>query len=103
MAEREDQDLPQDLGTLVVPPAGALTGTGDPWEPYRLTGPDGGRVEAVAEFSVGTGGGRAAGDNSAVIRHGAAALVPVPFGGWGPVGSGDQDRGPRLLPVDPAR
>ena len=50
MAEREDQDLPQDLGTLVVPPAGALTGTGDPWEPYRLTGPDGGRVEAVAEF-----------------------------------------------------
>jgi site-specific recombinase XerD len=48
MAERED--LPRDLGSLVVPAAGALAETGDPWEPYRLTGPDGGRVEAVAEF-----------------------------------------------------
>ena len=44
------EDLPRDLGSLVVPAAGALAETGDPWEPYRLTGPDGGRVEAVSEF-----------------------------------------------------
>jgi len=43
-------DLPRDLGSLVVPAAGSLAETGDPWEPYRLTGPDGVRVEAVSEF-----------------------------------------------------
>jgi site-specific recombinase XerD len=46
----ECDDLPRDLGSLVVPAAGSLAETGDLWEPYRLTGPDGGRVEAVAEF-----------------------------------------------------
>jgi len=30
--------------------AGSLAETGDPWEPYCLTGPDGGRVEPVSEF-----------------------------------------------------
>ncbi|MGH3304823.1 MAG: hypothetical protein ACRDOK_24770 [Streptosporangiaceae bacterium] len=30
--------------------AGALVETGDPWEPYRLSDPDGGRVEPVSEF-----------------------------------------------------
>jgi WD40 repeat protein len=43
-------DLSRELGSLVVLAAGSLAGTGDPWEPYRLTGPDGARVEAVSEF-----------------------------------------------------
>jgi site-specific recombinase XerD len=34
----------------VVPAAGSLAETGDLWEPYRLTGPDGAGVEAVSEF-----------------------------------------------------
>ena len=34
----------------MVPASGALVETGDPWEPYCLTGPDGGRVEPVSEF-----------------------------------------------------
>ena len=34
----------------MVPAAGALAETGDLWEPYHLTGPDGGRVEPVSEF-----------------------------------------------------
>jgi integrase len=46
----ESLDVPRDLGSLVVPAAGALAETGDPWEPYRLTGPDGACVEPVAEF-----------------------------------------------------
>jgi hypothetical protein len=46
----ESEDLPRDLGSLVVPTAGSLAETCDPWEPYHLTGPDGGRVEPVAEF-----------------------------------------------------
>ena len=40
----------RDLGSLVVSAAGSLAETGDPWEPYRLTGPDGARVEAVPDF-----------------------------------------------------
>ena len=46
----ESDDLPRDLGSLVVPAAGSLAETGDPWEPYFLTGPDGERVEPVSEF-----------------------------------------------------
>ena len=46
----ESEDLPRDLGSLVVPVAGSLAEAGDPWEPYCLTGPDGGRVEPVSEF-----------------------------------------------------
>ncbi|MCW2929127.1 MAG: putative integrase/recombinase [Actinomycetia bacterium] len=46
----ESEDLPRDLGSLVVPAAGSLAETGDPWDPYYLTGPDGGRVEPVSEF-----------------------------------------------------
>ena len=34
----------------MVPAAGSLAETGDPWEPYRLAGPGGARVEAVSEF-----------------------------------------------------
>jgi integrase len=34
----------------MVPAAGALVETGDLWEPYFLSDPDGGRVEPVSEF-----------------------------------------------------
>jgi hypothetical protein len=47
---REEADSPRDLGSLAVPAAGALAGTGDLWEPYYLSGPGGGRVVPVSEF-----------------------------------------------------
>ena len=34
----------------MVPAAGALVETGDPWEPYYLSDPGGGRVGPVSEF-----------------------------------------------------
>src|SRR5215467_6971599 len=43
-------DGARDLGSLVVPAAGALVETEDLWEPYYLKGPGGGRVEPVSEF-----------------------------------------------------
>jgi site-specific recombinase XerD len=46
----ESEDFSRDLGSLVVPTAGGLAETGDRWEPYHLTGPDGGRVGPVSEF-----------------------------------------------------
>jgi site-specific recombinase XerD len=46
----QEEDWPGDLGSLAVPVAGALVETGDLWEPYYLSGPDGGRVEPVSEF-----------------------------------------------------
>ena len=46
----QEEDWPRDLSSLAVPAAGALVETGDPWEPYRLSGPDGGRVDPVSEF-----------------------------------------------------
>jgi hypothetical protein len=49
MAEGEEDGV-RDLGLLVVPAAGALVETGDPWEPYYLSDPGGGRVEPVSEF-----------------------------------------------------
>jgi site-specific recombinase XerC len=49
MAEGEE-DGARDLGSLAVPVAGALVETGDPWEPYYLSDPDGRRVEPVSEF-----------------------------------------------------
>ena len=45
-----EEDGVRDLGSLVVPAAGSLVETGDPWEPYYLSDPVGGRVEAVSEF-----------------------------------------------------
>ena len=45
-----EEDWPRDLSSLAVPAAGALVESGDPWEPYHLSGPDGGRVEPVSEF-----------------------------------------------------
>jgi site-specific recombinase XerD len=47
---REETDSALDLGSLVVPAAGALVETGDLWEPYYLSGPGGGRVLPVSEF-----------------------------------------------------
>ena len=46
---REETDSARDLGSLVVPAAGALVETGDLWEPYCLSGPGGGRVGPVSE------------------------------------------------------
>ena len=87
----------------MVPAAGALAETGDPWEPYHLTGPDGGRVEPVSEFLRDL---QAAGRPATTQRSYALALLRWFRFTWAdrsPVGSGDQDRGPRLLPLDPAR
>ncbi len=46
----QDDESSLDLAALVVPCAGELRETGDPWEPYRLVGPDGLAVAAVASF-----------------------------------------------------
>lgn len=45
-----ETDSARDLGSLVVPAAGALVATGDLCVPYYLSGPDGGRVVPVSEF-----------------------------------------------------
>ena len=44
------EDAARDLGSLVVPPAGALVETGDLWEPYYLSDPGGERVGPVSEY-----------------------------------------------------
>ncbi|MCZ4103523.1 hypothetical protein C8250_042560 [Streptomyces sp. So13.3] len=48
MTEHEDDAL--DLGSLVVPGAGSLVATDDPWEPYRLLDPCGLAVGSVREY-----------------------------------------------------
>jgi site-specific recombinase XerD len=45
-----DKDVSGDLAALVVSAAGQLAATGDHFEPYLLTGPDGVVVEPVAAF-----------------------------------------------------
>jgi hypothetical protein len=59
-------------GRFVVPAAGALAETGGLWEPYRLIGPDGECVEAVAEFLRDLQG---AGRSAATQRSHALALL----------------------------
>jgi integrase len=49
MAEGEEVRA-RDLGSLVVPAAGALVETADLWEPYYLSDPAGRRVEPVSDF-----------------------------------------------------
>jgi len=49
MADGQEDGV-RDLGSLVVPVAGALVETGDPWEPYYLSDPCGDRVGPVSEF-----------------------------------------------------
>lgn len=46
----EDQGPTRDLATVVVPQIGRLLATSNPWEPYRLVGPDGRAVEAVSAW-----------------------------------------------------
>jgi len=50
MTEGDDGGTFRDLGSLVVPAAGALVESGDPWEPYWLNDPAGVRVGPVSEF-----------------------------------------------------
>jgi site-specific recombinase XerD len=50
MIEGDGDDAFRDLGSLVVPAAGALVESGDPWEPYWLSDPAGARVDPVSEF-----------------------------------------------------
>jgi IS5 family transposase len=50
MAERDDDGAIPDLRSLVVPAAGGLVETGNPWEPYYISDPAGGRVGPVSEF-----------------------------------------------------
>jgi len=40
----------RDLAALVVPQAGCVVGTDDPWEPYRLVAADWAVVEPVAAY-----------------------------------------------------
>lgn len=40
----------RDLASLVVPLAGELVATDDPWEPYRLLDPSGAPVGGVADY-----------------------------------------------------
>jgi integrase len=49
MAGRET-DPARDLGLLAVPAAGGLVETGDLWEPYYLSDPDGQRVGPASEY-----------------------------------------------------
>jgi site-specific recombinase XerC len=46
----EEGGSARDLGSLVVPAAGALVETGDLWEPYYLSDPGGARVGPVSEY-----------------------------------------------------
>lgn len=55
-----------------MPAAGALVETGDLWEPYRIAGPGGERVEAVAEYLRDL---QAAGRSTATQRSYALALL----------------------------
>src|SRR3954464_7320613 len=55
----EQVAAPRDLTAVVVPQVGRLVATNDPWEPFRLVGPDGSAVEAVsAWFADLQAGGR---------------------------------------------
>jgi site-specific recombinase XerD len=44
------QEFARDLAALVVPQAGRVVATGDPWEPWRLVDGDGVVVEPVAAY-----------------------------------------------------
>ena len=65
MLVTEEQGEIRDLAALPVPLAGALQGTGDPWEPYRIVDPGGETVAAVAEFFRDL---QAAGRSEATLR-----------------------------------
>jgi len=50
MTKGDDDGTFRDLGSLVVPGAGALVESGDVWEPYYLSDPGGVRVGPVSEY-----------------------------------------------------
>ncbi len=62
---RDGVEVPRDLLGLAVPLAGAVVGTGDRGEPYRLTDAGGVVVEAVSEFFREL---QAAGRSAATVR-----------------------------------
>ena len=45
-----EEETPRDLAALVVPRAGSLEHSEDPWEPYRLRDPAGAVVGPVAAW-----------------------------------------------------
>jgi site-specific recombinase XerD len=61
----DEQERSSNLAAMIVPQAGRLVATGDPWEPYRLLDPDGVAVEAVATFLRDL---QAAGRSAATLR-----------------------------------
>src|SRR6266536_5602805 len=44
------QDEPRDLIAVIVPRAGSVQRTGDPWEPFRLIGPEGAVVAPAVVY-----------------------------------------------------
>ena len=68
---------------------GSLEATGDLFQPYRLVDDEGGVVAPAAAYFAELSGVRAAGDDAAFLWDGSAAVVPVPVGARGGLGSGD--------------
>ena len=92
-----DGDLPRDLAVLVVPGRGGLEATGDLFQPYRLVDADGAVVAPVAAyFAELSACGRPA-THSAFVWDGSVAVVSVPVGAGGGLGSGDSGGSPRFL------
>jgi hypothetical protein len=61
----EQGDSSRDLARLVVPAAGSLVSTGDPWEPYRLLDADGVVMDPVTSYFRDL---QAAGRSTATLR-----------------------------------
>jgi len=66
------QEFARDLAALVVPQAGRVVATGDPWEPWRLVDGDGVVVEPVAAYLRDL---QAAGRSTATARSYALDLL----------------------------
>ena len=72
MGDQHDAHDVRDLGSLVVPAAGALVETGDPFEPYYLSDAEGRRIGAVSAFLADL---QAAGHPATTQRSYAYALL----------------------------
>ena len=92
-------DAPTDLTHLSVPQVGSLAATGDLFLPYRLLDAAGAPIPAAACVLRRARRLWPAGDDSALLRDGPFALVPLPLCARGRLGTGDAARGPRLLPL----
>ena len=82
-----------------MPLVGRLAATGDPFEPYRLLGPDGAAVDAVSAFFVDL---QAAGRSEATLRSYGMDLLRWFRFLWAlgvPLGPGDAGRGAGLQPL----